>query len=175
MLKKWILKSKESVLENPWLGVEKRVYSLPNGKEKEYFHLNRPDYVLIIAVDIDGKLAVERQYRRGVDNFVYELPAGWIDKGETPEQAAVREVKEELKYETKDAVFLGEIYAQPGFSSMKAKVVKVVLESPEQVKSKEEADEFIEFSFMSKKEVTDLIKSNTIKDMGCLAALSLYL
>jgi len=74
----------------------KKDLRLPTGEIKEdYYHLNRPDYVLVLAVDEQERILLERQYRRGVDEFVYELPAGWLNKGEKPIDAAKRELKEE--------------------------------------------------------------------------------
>jgi ADP-ribose pyrophosphatase len=57
------------------------------------------DAVCIFALNEEGKLVVIKQYRKPMGCDVYELPAGIIDEGETPEQAAVREFKEETGME----------------------------------------------------------------------------
>lgn len=56
-----------------------------------------PEGVLIYAIDQENpeRILMINQYRYPVDRYIYELPAGLIDEGETPEMAAVREIKEE--------------------------------------------------------------------------------
>lgn len=117
-LKKWKLVKSKPVFESKWMSIFNNTYKLPDGKVVEnYLHLKRPDYVLIIAKDKYGNILLERNYRRGVDDFVYELPAGWIDKGESSSEAAVRELKEETGYGG-EVSEVWEVYPQPAFSSM---------------------------------------------------------
>jgi ADP-ribose pyrophosphatase len=171
-MKKWTLISSRPTFESKWMTIKSNDYELPNGKlAKEYLHLDRPDYVLIVAHK-DNSLLVEKQYRRGVDDFVYELPAGWIDKDETPEKAASRELKEETGYLGK-AAFLGTIYPQPGFSSMLAHIVEVQLN--DEITDRElENDERIEFEFIEFNNLDAMVVDGKCKDMGMLAALNLF-
>lgn len=171
-MKKWKLKSSKPVFESKWLTIKSNDYELPNGDSaKEYYHIDRPDYVLVIAHK-DNNILVERQYRRGVDDFVYELPAGWVDKNETPEQAAIRELKEETGHIGK-VRFLGTIYPQPGFSSMLAHIVEIELNGTIEDRNLEK-DENIEFELMNIDKVDSMISENKFQDMGMLAALNLF-
>ena len=174
MLKKWKLVKTKPVFESKWIKIEKRNYKLPTGKIKEnYYHLKRPDYVLIIAIDDKERIVVLRQYRRGVDDFVYEIPAGWIDEGETPLQAAIRELREEtgLSGEGKTKSTL---YAQPAFSSMKAHVVILKIGSGSAQVTNTEQDEHVSFNIIPIAKVRRMIKEGKIKDMGFLSAISVY-
>ncbi len=102
----------------------------------------------------------------------YELPAGWVNKDETSENAALRELKEETGY-TGNATFLGTIYPQPGFSSMLAHIVEIELN--ENIEKRDlESDEEIEFELMSMDKVDSMIRENLFKDMGMLSALNLF-
>ncbi|HSX35611.1 MAG TPA: NUDIX hydrolase [Patescibacteria group bacterium] len=169
--KKWKLLDTQKVFGSPWVSLENRNYELSNGLVKnDYLHLNRPDYVLIVVLDGRGRLLVERQYRRGVDDFVYELPAGWIEKGESPSEAAKRELLEETGVNgSGDTCF--ELYPQPGFSSMKAYVCILNIDTIGTAQVGE--DEDISTMWIALEDVQKMVKESKIKDMGFLAALSL--
>lgn len=171
-MRKWLLKKTKTVFDSKWLKIKANSYELPDGTLAEnYYHLDRPDYVLIIA-NRNDQIILERQYRRGVDEFVYELPAGWVEQGETIEETALRELKEETGH-TGKATFLGTIYPQPGFSSMKAHVIKIHLDEERNINNLDE-DEEIEFEFVSLEKLNLMIKNNEIRDMGLIAAINLY-
>lgn len=78
--------------------------------------------VIILAVDTsvnpaDPTILIERQYRHAAEQFLYELPAGSIDKGEAPLAAAKRELIEETGFRAKKWSKLVKYYASPGFLS----------------------------------------------------------
>lgn len=169
---KWELVTSVPVFESKWMTIEKRTYRLPTGEVKEdYYHLKRPDYVLVLAIDDKNRILLERQYRRGVDEFVYELPAGWINEGEKPIDAAKRELEEET-----GAVGQGdqtvEVFPQPGFSSMKAHVAVLSVQS--QGEHRREVDEHMTTEWVDLDKVKQMIKGGEIKDMGFLAAFSVF-
>ncbi len=170
--KKWKFISSAPVFTSEWLSIQKRSYQLPSGEiGEDYYHLNRPDYVLVVAENDQGRILLERQYRRGVNDFIYELPAGWIDEGEKPIDAAKRELQEETGLlGVGDTLF--EIYPQPGFSSMKAYVVALKVHS--QGRHSHVSDEHITSEWVEKSRLREMIKSGKIKDMGLLSALSVY-
>lgn len=169
--KKWKLVQSKPAFESKWLSIKENDYLLPNGKDaKGYFHLSRPNYVIIIAMDKDKNIVLENSYRRGVDDFVYELPAGWIEPGETPQQAAKRELLEETGYSA-EVEILGEIYPQPSFSSMLAYVALAKIDSSQKVIQNLEDDEDIQCEFISLEQIKQMISKNEIKDMGTLAAI----
>ncbi len=171
--KKWKLVSSSPVFESKWLSILSNSYELPNGEiGNDYLHLKRPDYVLILAVGNKGNLVLQRNYRRGVDDFVYELPAGWINDGETSEQAAIREFNEETGF-VGEAKSVKEIYPQPGFSSMKAYVVLMEFDEDMKGEQRLSVDENVDFELRNIEEIGKQIKSGEIKDMGLLAALTL--
>jgi ADP-ribose pyrophosphatase len=167
---KWELIKTQKVFDSNWLSLESRSYKLPSGLVKsDYLHLNRPDYVLIAALNESNQLMVERQYRRGVDDFVYELPAGWIEKDESPIEAAKRELLEETGIHAVGNTY-HELYPQPGFCSMKAYVCVLTADS---VKEPRLGDgENISTEWLSLDEVRQMIMESKIKDMGFLSALS---
>lgn len=173
MLKKWKLIKSNAVFKSKWLSVLNNTYKLPEGTiAKDYYHLERPDYVTIIAVNKKGEILIEQQYRRGVDEVLYELPAGWIKENETPVEAAKRELLEETGFvgTARSSVVL---YTNPGFSAMKAYLV--IIKINESRDKKLEKDEAISFSFYSMNKMKNLIEKNQIRDMVSVAALCHYL
>ena len=89
----------EFLVNAPWLKVAKEKCELPNGKViDDFYTLWQPDWVLILARTKEGKWVMTEQYRHGTGKIALEFPAGIIDKGETPEEAAVRELQEECGY-----------------------------------------------------------------------------
>jgi ADP-ribose pyrophosphatase len=99
-----------SVLETPWFTVIAQ--SLPDGKP--YYMLELPDYVSIVATTADQQLLLVRQYRPVVERYTIELPSGHVDPGESPEEAARRELLEETGYVAGPMHFLGALVPDVG-------------------------------------------------------------
>ncbi|MDD4276195.1 MAG: NUDIX hydrolase, partial [Clostridia bacterium] len=101
----------EKQTDNKWLNIYKAVYETEKGEFKYEFASRRtqenlvmfnkktqPDAVRVVPYFIkNGKtyVVITMEYRYALNRIIYGVPAGLIDKGETPEQAAVREVMEE--------------------------------------------------------------------------------
>jgi 8-oxo-dGTP pyrophosphatase MutT (NUDIX family) len=95
-----VLKSENILRLGPWLSVRQECVRLPNGTEiPTWFVLEFPDWINVIAVTKDGQMVMVDQYRHALGETHYELVAGVIDPGETPLQAAQRELSEETGFE----------------------------------------------------------------------------
>lgn len=86
-----------------------------NAKSMKAVILECADWVNIVAVTPEKKVVVVKQFRFGVGKTTIEIPAGIIDRGETPAQAAVRELKEETGYTATKWKYLGWVEANPAF------------------------------------------------------------
>src|SRR5512134_3594489 len=86
-----------------------------NAKSMKAVILEAADWVNIVALTPEKKIVVVKQYRFGIKRTTTELPAGIMEKDETPEQAAVRELKEETGYTAAAWKYLGWVEANPAF------------------------------------------------------------
>ena len=99
MDKKWIILSSDYPLKSKWLNVRKDHVRMPKGVELDDFYiLEYPDWINVIAITEEGDFVLERQYRHGIQTVEYEICAGVIEKGEEPLAAAQRELFEETGY-----------------------------------------------------------------------------
>lgn len=99
--RKWkVLKSEHILRLGQWLSVRQEEVQLPSGAViPTWFVLEFPDWINVIAITKDGEMVMEDQYRHALGETHYELVAGVIDPGETPLEAAKRELSEETGYE----------------------------------------------------------------------------
>ena len=75
--KQWTVLESEYLIRRPWLTARRDKVRLPNGVENdEYYVLEYPDWVNVIALTEDGKFIMERQYRHGLQWTGYEICAG---------------------------------------------------------------------------------------------------
>ena len=95
----WEVLKSEYVNKEPWLTARRDHVKLPTGAEIEKFYvLEYPDFCNVIAITEDGKMLMERQYRHAQRLTAYEIPAGCVEEGEDPMEAAKRELYEETGY-----------------------------------------------------------------------------
>ena len=118
--------------------------------------------VAIAAVDGD-KILLVRQYRYCTGEVLIELPAGKLDKkGESPIEAAKRELEEETGFVAGKWEDLGFIYSTPGFSNEKLYLFKA--EDLTKTSQKLDYDESIDFEFVNREKVKSMIANNEIRD-----------
>lgn len=111
---KWTTLSSEYIIKRPWLTARRDTVMLPDGKiNPEYYVLEYPNWVSIIAITTDGQFIIERQYRHGLGQTCFELPAGVCEKGERPIDAARRELMEETGFGGGEWTELMQISANP--------------------------------------------------------------
>lgn len=102
----WKLKSSRKVYDNYYLKVYEDTLDL-GGVDKLYVRGVRRDYCTIVPFDSKGRVMLFKSYRHVVDSKQLEVPSGYVDDGETPAQAARRELAEETGYAAKRMVKVG--------------------------------------------------------------------
>jgi 8-oxo-dGTP pyrophosphatase MutT (NUDIX family) len=117
----WDVLETRTVVDRRWLRLHEQRVKLANGAIIDEFHLfETPDWVAVIPVTSKGEVVLVNQYRHGLGRTSCELPAGVIDAGETPEQAAHRELLEETGYVAERLVPLIELSPEPHRSTHRA-------------------------------------------------------
>lgn len=111
---KWETVSSEYLIRRPWLTARRDSVRLPDGViNPEYYVIEYPDWVCVIATTDDGQFVVERQYRHGLGQTHYELPAGTCEPGEDPMTTAQRELLEETGFGGGQWTHLMDLSANP--------------------------------------------------------------
>ncbi|MBO4477096.1 MAG: NUDIX hydrolase [Lachnospiraceae bacterium] len=144
-------------------GGHEKVYEMisrdPNMNTEEALRRDKIDAVVLVIFDESGeRILLDCEYRLAVDAWVYNFPAGLIDPGETPEEAARRELREETGlelYAIEDVI--GESYSAVGFSNEKN--LTIVGRARGTFAESDSEYEEIRSAWYTKEEVRELLKS----------------
>lgn len=172
--KKWKIIKSDYLIQRPWLTARRDKVELADGRiNDEYYVLEYPDWVNVIAITQNGQFIMERQYRHGMQVMSTEIPCGVMEKGETPIEAAQRELLEETGYAGGDWTHLMDIGANPGSQSnlthcFLAKGVKKVAEQ------KLDATEELSVFLLSEEEVRKLLLEGKLCQALMVAPLYKY-
>ncbi len=103
----WKTLSSEYVHVNKWWKVRQDAIVRPNGQEGQYNVIETGDSVYLLPVTPDKKVLMIQLYRYPTQTTSWEIPAGAVDPGETPELAAPRELREETGMAAQEHRFIG--------------------------------------------------------------------
>lgn len=90
----------QTVFETEWFNVERVTYpQMQEAQSEPYYRINSPDGILVLAMTVVDEIILVKQFRPAIGRHTLEFPSGGVDTGETPEQAARRELREETGYD----------------------------------------------------------------------------
>lgn len=107
--------SSKIICETPVFDVEEALVELPDGKQAKRWYSVAGDGVCVICKKGDSYI-LEREFRSGSGRLEWRIPTGAMEKGETPEIAAIREVREEVGLEPLDLVHFKTMKRPGGYS-----------------------------------------------------------
>jgi 8-oxo-dGTP pyrophosphatase MutT (NUDIX family) len=105
------ISQRRPAFETPWFVVQEKFVT---GEDAPYYSLQMNDYVAVFATTDTGDVILVRQFRPAAECLLLELPAGHVEVGESPEQAARRELREETGFEAQAMTLIGELVPDSG-------------------------------------------------------------
>lgn len=171
-LKHWTTRGEETLHRNPWWLYKRDRVVLPSGEEGEYHYVQTPGSVMVIPFADDGRFLLVRQYRYLNRRESIEFPAGGIKAGQSAEDAARAELREEAGSE---AGVLEEIgYFNP-FNGVTDELCRVfVAHELVTVAAEPDATEEFELLRLDRAGLRAAASAGTLWDGMTLAAFSLY-
>ncbi len=167
-----IISSKE-VLKNKLFRIVDEVAKDPGGFEIHRFIVRHPGSAVMMAVDEKNRVLLVKQFRLPAQRDLWELPAGRLDPGENPLQAAKRELREETGYKAKNWLKLVSFWPSPGYVDEKMNIFFARGLTPGE--QQQMPDERIEMRWFTKKELGQLIRAGKIHDAKTIIGYFLWL
>ena len=135
---------------------------MPNGVIAKRENLRHPGAVCMVPIADDGKLLLVTQYRHSAGRRLLEIPAGTLEPGEDPREAAIRELQEEVGMMPGKVEALGGIFVAPGYTTEFIHIFICTELTPSQLEP--DADEDLDVHPTSVKEALAAIDSGEICD-----------
>lgn len=107
----------DQIFKGRVFGVRQDLVQMPNGRVARMDIVDHPPAVLLVPVDENGDIWFIRQYRHAAGKEILELPAGVIEPDESPENCALREIREEIGMSARYIKQVGEFFMAPGYTT----------------------------------------------------------
>lgn len=163
--------STEPVFSGKVISLQIDTVKLPDGTTASREIVKHPGAVAVLAVH-EGRLLLVDQFRQSMGRCELEIPAGKLEKGEDPAEAAVRELQEETGYRCDKLTHLHSFYTSPGFAD---EIIHLYL--AEQLSAGEmspDEDEFLEVQEVTLEEALNLIAEGRIADAKTILAVYIW-
>ena len=143
--------------------------TLPNGVTVDLEIVRHPGAAAVVPLKEDGTVVLIKQFRHAADGFIYEIPAGKLNRGEDPMDCAARELEEEIGYVAGRLEHLTSILTAPGFTDEVIHIYKATgMRAGRQHLDRDEVLEVLEIPL---KEAIRMIEAGTIRDAKTIVGL----
>ncbi|HGS8849904.1 TPA: NUDIX hydrolase [Clostridioides difficile] len=116
----------------------------------------------IIAITDDNKVVLVKQFRKPIEKPIFEIPAGKLEKNESPKECAERELKEETGYSAKNIKLIHKFFTSAGFSNEIMFVYLATGLTPGE--NNLDADEFLDVYEIELEEAYNMVLKNDVED-----------
>jgi ADP-ribose pyrophosphatase len=166
-----ILRSK-LIYQGRVFGVRRDVVVEPTGVRTTREVITHPGSVVVLPVLRDGRVVLVRQYRHAARQFMWELVAGRMERGETPRRAAAREMIEETGYRAKRFRVFLDVFPTPGF--LEERMYILLAEGLTLGQAEPEDDEKITAKAFRRAELEKMIHRGKLRDAKSIAGILYY-
>ena len=175
MAEGWERLGSEMLLANRYFSLRSDRLRLPDGAIKDpYFVLERPDAAIIVPITESNEVVLVRQYRPPLEMMELGPPAGLVEEGERPEEAARRELAEETGYTGGEWEPLGSLASSPSLKDNWAYLF-LARGVEETVAPDPDEHELVEVVKVPLEDLRDLVHSGKIVSSSGVAAVMLAL
>jgi len=170
-MKPKVLKS-EIIYEGKAFGVRRDELIEPTGVHTIREVVTHPGSVVILPVLPDGRIVMVRQYRHATKQYLWELVAGRMERGENPKKGAQRELLEETGYRAKRfSVFL-DVFPTPGF--LEERMYLLLARDLTPGAAEPEEDEQIVVAAYTRRQLEQMMRARKLRDAKSIAGLLFY-
>lgn len=162
---------RKTIVPGRVITLEHKKIPLPNGYLVQMDVIKHLGAALIVPFFSRDKVILLRQYRPVIKKYLYELPAGTAEKGESDLMTAKRELIEETGYSVGKMTLMGHIYPVPGYSTEKIVIYKAEKLKP--VKYHAEQDEVITLQTVNRATVKQMFKKGQLTDAKTICAFAM--
>lgn len=164
----WKRLHSEIIHQNPFLAYKHDVFETGQGVKGDYYYISKNGSALVIPILADGQVVMVKNYRYLFDRWSLEFPGGVAKDGQSHEQAARDELREETGLVAEELINIGEFAPINGLAD---EICRVFLARQlTQKKSQPDATEELEVVIRRLDEIEDLVRRNEIWDGVTLAA-----
>lgn len=158
----------DNIYEGKILSLRVETVEMPDKKYSKREIVDHMKGVGIIAFDGEDSIYLVRQYRKAIDEFTLEIPAGLVESNEKPIDTAKRELQEEIGFKPLDIEYLFDMHASPGFTNDKLSFF--LAKDLEESKLEEDEDEFLERKSFKIDDIYNMIINGEITDAKTIIA-----
>lgn len=161
--------TEETIYSGKVVKLKKMTVELENGKTALREIVVHPGGACVLAKTSDNKFLTVRQFRKSAEKYMLEIPAGKLEYGEDPYNAAMRELEEETGYACEKLIKLTEIYPTPGYCN---EVIHIYYaDNLKKGTQNLDEDEFLSVEEYTMEELIEKIKNGEIIDSKTIVAI----
>jgi len=166
-----VLKS-EIIYEGNAFGVRRDEIIEPTGVHTVRDVVTHPGSVVVLPVLPDGRIVMVRQYRYATKQYLWELVAGRMERGEDPKKGAQRELLEETGYRARKLSVFLDLFPTPGF--LEERMYLLLAQGLTAGVAEPEEDEKLLVAAYTRRQLEQMMRAGTLRDAKSIAGLLFY-